>query len=411
MWGALLVDTGLDLGQNFEGGVCMGVKIREKPPKSGAWWVFIDHQGKRKAKKIGKDRKLAQEVARKIEAKLALGDLGVMEEQAKIPTFREYADGWLNTYGVTSLKYSTLESYRNELRNHLMPAFGVKGLNEISRSDVKGFLYEKQKEGLAPATVRKHLAYFSNIMSHAIDDEIIAVNPAQKLSKLVPKKDKKADLNPLNREEAQILLNTVQELYPRYYPFYLCAVRTGMRLGELLGLEWGSIDFLGRFIEVRQAFSRHRLTSPKNRRIRCLDMSQQLTEVLKRHRTAMRIESLKHGTPMPEWVFTHQSGKRLTTTNMANRIFHRCLEKAGLRQVRFHDLRHSFASLLIQQGESLAYVKEQMGHHSIQITVDIYGHLAPEGNKSAVDRLDDQALGMPSTNLPQPIRNQPHAAY
>jgi integrase len=77
--------------------VCMGVKIREKPPKSGAWWVFIDHQGKRKAKKIGKDRKLAQEVARKIEAKLALGDVGVMEEQAKIPTFREYAGGWLNT--------------------------------------------------------------------------------------------------------------------------------------------------------------------------------------------------------------------------------------------------------------------------------------------------------------------------
>ena len=389
----------------------MGVKIREKPPKSGAWWVFIDHQGKRKAKKIGKDRKLAQEVARKMEAKLALGDVGVMEEQAKIPTFREYAGGWLNTYGVTSLKYSTLESYRNELRNHLMPAFGVKGLNEISRSDVKRFLYEKQKEGLAPATVKKHLAYFSNIMSHAIDDEIIAVNPAQKLSKLVPKKGKKADLNPLNREEVQILLNTVQDLYPRYYPFYLCAARTGMRLGELLGLEWGSIDFLGRFIEVRQAFSRHRLTSPKNRRIRRVDMSQQLTEVLKQHRTAMRTESLKRGTPMPEWVFTHQSGKRLTATNMANRIFHRCLEKAGLRQVRFHDLRHSFASILIQQGESLAYVKEQMGHHSIQITVDIYGHLAPEGNKSAVDRLDDQGFGMPSTNLPQPIRNQPQTAH
>lgn len=389
----------------------MGVKIREKPPKSGIWWVFIDHEGKRKAKKIGKDRKLAQEVAKKIEAKLALGDVGVMEERTKIPTFREYADEWVNTYGVTSLKYSTLESYRNELRNHLLPAFGVKGLNKISRSDVKQFLYEKQKKGLAPASVRKYLAYFGNIMSHAIDDEIIAVNPAQKLSKLVPKKDKRADLNPLKREELQLFLNTVQELYPRHYPFYLCAVRTGMRLGELLGLEWGSIDFHGRFIEVRQAFSRHRLTSPKNRRIRRVDMSQQLTEVLKQHRTAMKVELLKSGMPMPEWVFTHQSGKRLTATNMANRFFHRCLEKAGLRQVRFHDLRHSFASLLIQQGESLAYVKEQMGHHSIQITVDIYGHLAPEGNKSAVDRLDDQGFGMPSTNSPQPIRNQPHTAY
>ncbi len=74
---------------------------------------------------------------------------------------------------------------------------------------------------------------------------------------------------------------------------------------------------------------------------------------------------------------------------MRTRVFYRCLDLAELRRVRFHDLRHTFASLLIQQGESLDYVKDQLGHHSIQITVDTYGHLVPGGNRQAVDRLDD----------------------
>jgi len=92
-------------------------------------------------------------------------------------------------------------------------------------------------------------------------------------------------------------------------------------------------------------------------------------------------------------------------------MFHRSLEKAGLRRVRFHDLRHSFASTLIQQGESLAYVKEQMGHHSIQMTVDLYGHPAPEGKKSAVDKLDsvefdtaERTLYAPKKKAPKKIR-------
>jgi integrase len=166
------------------------------------------------------------------------------------------------------------------------------------------------------------------------------------------------------------------------------------------------VDFHGRFIEVRQAFSRHRLTTTKNKRIRKVDMSRQLAEVLKAHKATMREEALKRGANMPKWAFCQANGKPLTATSIANRIFHRCLDRADLRQVRFHDIRHSFASILIQQGENLAYVKEQMGHHSIQITVDIYAHLAPEGNKSAVDRLDDPAFHETSRNQPQPIRNR-----
>jgi integrase len=92
---------------------------------------------------------------------------------------------------------------------------------------------------------------------------------------------------------------------------------------------------------------------------------------------------------MPAWVFCSSTGGLLNKENLRTRVFYQCLSKAGLRHVRIHDLRHTSASLLIQQGESLAYIRDQLGHHSIQVTVDIYGHLVPGGNKRAVERLDD----------------------
>ena len=380
----------------------MGVKVRERPAGSGVWWIFIDHQGKRKAKKVG-DKKTAIEAAKKIEARLTLGDVGIVEK-GKTPVFKEYAEQWLATYGATQLKYSTAESYASDLKNHICPFFGDKRLDQIKKTDVKQFIYERQQAGLSTSSVRNLLACFSSIINNALDDELILINPAQRLFKLVPKRDRKADFNPLTREEAQAFLNAVQEHYPRYYPFFLCAVRTGMRLGELLALEWGAIDFYGRFIVVKQSVSRHRLTTPKNKRTHKVDMSQQLAMVLKEHRQIMRKEALRNGRPVSERIFVQPNGKPLTATSIADRTFKRCLDKAGLRRIRFHDLRHGFASMLVSQGESLAYVKEQMGHHSIQITVDLYAHLAPEGKKDAVDRLDDPEWQekQPNATYPQP---------
>jgi len=92
------------------------------------------------------------------------------------------------------------------------------------------------------------------------------------------------------------------------------------------------------------------------------------------------------------WVFISETGTPLIEGHWRARVFGKALEKAGLRRIRIHDLRHGYASMLIQAGESLAYIRDQLGHHSIKVTVDIYGHLAPEGNKAAVDRLDDDAI-------------------
>jgi len=124
---------------------------------------------------------------------------------------------------------------------------------------------------------------------------------------------------------------------------------------------------------------------------------------LKKLRTDRKAEKLSKGwDEMPEWVFINEEGGILDKDNLRKRVFYKCLEKAGVRRVRFHDLRHTYASLLLQQGESPQYVQSQLGHSSIQVTVDIYGHLIPGANRQAVNRLDDP----PHTN-PHPIRTLP----
>jgi integrase len=119
-------------------------------------------------------------------------------------------------------------------------------------------------------------------------------------------------------------------------------------------------------------------------------MSLQLAESLRVLKTERKREALAKGwREVPELVFVNESGNVIDAENLRGRVFNCALAKAGLRKIRIHDLRHTFASLLLQQNESLVYVKDQLGHHSIQITVDTYGHLVPGANRQAVDRLDD----------------------
>lgn len=205
-------------------------------------------------------------------------------------------------------------------------------------------------------------------------------------------------LQPFTREEVPILLETCREQYPGHYALILLLVRAGLRIGEALALQWGDIDFNGRFADVRQTWSNGRLTITKGNRRRRVDLSLHLAETLKALLVERKKETLRKGWgEVPEWVFISHGGTRLFRGNVYERIWLNVLRKAGLRQARLHDLRHTYASLLIQQGAPLAYVKEQLGHSSIKITVDTYGHLVPGGNRAEVDRLDDP--------IPATIRN------
>ncbi len=366
----------------------MGVTVRQKEKGKGKpWWVYINHDGHRQAKKVG-EKTSAEAVARELRERLAKGDFQI-GRQKQAPTFGEYARKWLEGYGETHLKYSTQKGYDSLLRVHLGP-FLDRPIDQITRVDIREIIYEKLKAGLSPKTVNNIKALISSVLTHAFEDELITVHPASRLGRFIKAKDRKTDINPLTRDEARVLLETIADRSPRHYPFFLCALRTGMRLGELRGLEWGDVDFRGGFIEVRRAHVKGQITTPKNGKSRRIDMSRQLAETLKDHLLERKKEALAKGWgEAPEQVFVNEEGGIINESNLRNRVFFKALAKAGLRRIRIHDLRHTFASMLIQNGESLAYVKDQLGHHSIQITVDIYGHLVPGANRQAVDRLDD----------------------
>lgn len=363
----------------------MGVTVRQKV-RNGPWWVFLNHQGKRKSKCVG-DKATAEAVARELRKKIAEGDFKL--ETKKPATFGEYAEKWINVTVPATCKPSTCTDYEGFLKNHILPVFATKTVTEINRSMVRDFLMQKINEGKSRSAIGYMKSCISGVLNLAVDDETIQVNPAHRLRKIV-RTDKTNRIDPLTREELSRLLATFGEHFPGHYPLALILARTGMRIGEALALQWGDIDFHGRFITVQRAFSRGRLEIPKSAKVRKVDMSKQLTETLLALRHQRKVETMEKGWGIiPDWIFTSNGGTPLDPNNWKKRVFDKALEKAGLRKVRVHDLRHTYASLLIQAGESLTYVKEQLGHHSIKVTVDIYGHLAPEGNKDAVDRLDD----------------------
>lgn len=159
-----------------------------------------------------------------------------------------------------------------------------------------------------------------------------------------------------------------------------------MRLGELRALKWADVDFDTHLIHVRPNRTAGEVTTPKNGKGRRVDMSLQLTSVLKRLMVERKAEKLKKGwQELPEWVFCGSEGGPLDGDNFRHRVFYKAVKKAGITDLRIHDLRHSYASMLIANGESLAYVRDQLGHHSIKVTVDLYGHLVPGGNQQRID--------------------------
>ena len=373
--------------------VSMGVKVRER---NDAWWVFINHHGQRKARRIGagaSGKKAAQQVAQQIQARLALGQAAFDSQSAGI-TLDAYAETFLQRIEHVR-KPSTHESYQQTLSRDIKPVLGKLDLRAITREKVKALAMACLKKGQSPKTVQNVVRCLSSLFSHAVEDNLVVMNPALKPGKFLPKISKRRKIDPLTREEVAVLIDTAKRKLPRYYPLFLCAARTGLRMGELLALQWQDIDWQGRFIEVRRNFTHWQLTTPKSGESRRVDMSRELGHTLKDMLLERQIDAGATGTEVPLWVFPSETGGLLHPHNLRDRVFYGLLKKAGLRQVRFHDLRHTFASLLLQQGESPVYVKEQLGHSSIQITVDCYGHLIPGGNKQAVDRLDTPLTASP----------------
>ena len=343
---------------------------------------------------------------------------------SKRRTFEEYGSWWLENCAKSVIKESTYQEYEAVLKNHVYPLLGSKPFVKVNRTMIRELIAVKKKEGLSQSTIRNVMAPVRGMFFQAIEEGCAHLNPASRIGKLNKraKDEPRKKINPLTREEIQTMLQTASERTPHYYPLFLCAARTGIREGELVSLKGIDLDFNDRFIHVQRNLSRGKISVTKNGKDRKVDMSAQLAEVLNDMLSKRRAEALRREMEKPseerrdaasvvnevmeDWLFQTlvmtrselakrrrpdaevRGGSQLDPSNL-RKVFNRLLTDAKLRRVRFHDLRHSFASLLLQNGESPTYVKEQMGHSSINVTVDIYGHLVPGGNRQAVDRLDD----------------------
>lgn len=391
----------------------MGVKVRERPKGSGVWWIFIDHENQRKAKKIG-SKKVAQEAAKKIEAKLALGDVGLLEEEsATLPTLTDYVYGWedddgfhlgwLDKHAKLALKKSTWTNYETILKAHILAELGNHPLDEITSRKTSDLLVSKLKQGLRSKTVRNIKNCLSSILSHAQQpDGYIEQNPVIGVKVAKPEAEKPArDPDPFSWEDRAMLEQTYKDQFPRFYPMILTGFRTGLRIGELIALQWGDIDLKHKLIRVSRNVAGGRITTPKSKSsIREVRMTTQLMAELETLRIHRKEETIKKGwVDVPDWIFCSEIGGILNADNFRKRVWERAMEKSGLRRRTPHDMRHTYATLRLSKGDSLAEVSKEMGHSSSELTYKTYYRWLPKESRTDIDELDDT---QPSATYPQP---------
>ena len=333
--------------------------------------------------------------------------------ELKPTLFRDFSEKWLRDYAEGAVKPLTLRSYRGLIRTHLNPAFGSLALTQITPDRVVSFMSVcRQQKGLSPKTVNHLLTVLKTMLSHAEEWGLLRKNPAQKIRNYRVESKEMAYLEP---DEIRLLVESADE---PYRTLFLTAVLTGMRQGELLGLQWGDIDWHHQAIRVHRSLywqSKEELASgngsqkpswrfstPKSSQsIRTIVMSPKLKEALELHRLTCPVSP-------DDLVFCTPNGGPIDANNMVKREFFPALSGAELRKIRFHDLRHTYTALLIAQGAHAKFIQSQLGHASIQTTLDRYGHLLPGVQHGVGERLDAVVFG--STNPEKAAKEIPVAA-
>jgi integrase len=355
--------------------------VRKRQDTWYAYWR--DLQGKQRSKAVSPRKKDAEKYLDTVQATVHAGTFREIEDL----TFSEFARRWLDDYASVSVKPSTLATYESRINGPYTEAFGPLKLSQIGTADVQHYLAGLTKKKLSAATVRAHLVLLRNMLNHAVSWGHLASNPA---SVVKGPKLPHTEMDALTPDEVRLFLAACDDFHR---PLFATAIMTGMRLGELLGLKWDDINWTAGTISVRRSLYKGQFVEPKtSRSVRVIGMSNRLAATLLEHKLAAPYSPF-------DVVFSTPEGTPMEPANLRHRVFADTLTRAGLRTIRIHDLRHTYASLLINQGENLKYVQAQLGHSSITTTVDRYGHLMPEAHRGANDRLDATLFGDSTQNL------------
>lgn len=356
------------------------MKCSGSAQKKGKVWYCVVRQypgAKPKWIKGGRTKREAQGKLTEIMHEMNSGTYKVLKES----TFEDFSRKWLSICEPPQLKESTYKSYIHIVESNLIPYFEGFKLCDITPVKLQEYVTEKSKI-VKPKTVNNHLVPLQKMLKDAVVWGYLQVDPSIHLKKLRVDKEEMDFLNP---QEVRGLLEAVKEHNPKQdqdHALIMTAIYTGVRRGELFGLKWGDVEFHTGSIFVKRSLYNGKFTTPKTKGSkRQIQMSPNLMVILKKYR--MKSEPNEF-----DLVFANEAGKPIDPDNWVKRHFKPALRRGCLRAIRFHDLRHTYATLLINAGENIKFIQSQMGHASIQTTMDRYGHLYPEVNLGVGARLD-----------------------
>lgn len=350
--------------------------IYQRP--NGTWCGQVRLLGQRKTV-YGKTR---AEVQRKIRAITADAEQGIMPAPERL-TVAIYLERWLAD-DVSRLDQYTVKNYGINVRLHIVPKLGQIKLALLQPAHVQGLYAAMQASGLAPKTIRNAHGVLRTALGKAVAWGLVPRNVAALAS---PPKGQSPEFRTLTVEEAKQLGRATQG--NRWAPMLLLALTTGLRQGELLGLKWGDIDPVAGVLQVRRQYERDgTFSTPKASSQRRLDLAPAELRAFEIQREAQGRDRERYGDRYSDQdlVFATHQGRPLMHRNVF-REFKRLLRKAGLPDIRFHDLRHTNATLMLGQGVHPKVVQERLGHSQVGITLNTYSHVLPGLGREAIERL------------------------
>ena len=304
-------------------------------------------------------------------------------------TVGEWVEIWLQNYGKMTMHASTYETYEGNLRIHVRPKIGDIKLCKLTSLKLQQFfkaLLEngriarkesaKQPKGLSVKTVSNIRTMLYSAFEKAIAEKLLQQNPCAGCK--LPKEQKK-EMRILDPEQIGRFFEEARN--SGKYEFYYTELMTGLRRGELLGLKWSDVNFREQTVTVQRQILRvngevKEYPLKTKNAYRVLALPDQMTELF-RHMKAQSVSP---------YLFPSPTGEAQDPDSIL-KMFHRILKRAGLEQIRFHDLRHTFATLALQNGVDYKTLSGMLGHYSVAFTLDTYTHITPEMKRDAANRI------------------------
>jgi integrase len=343
---------------------------------------FYDTYGKRRwiTMPKGTTKKKATEKLREIEDQLRRG---IYLPDKKIPNFKKVANDWIE-HKKPNLRHSTWSVYEGHTRNHF-DGFNPIKINRVTTAKVEKWITARHNNGMNIATIKKILITLGQIMAYAVRHGYIHYNPVRDAER--PRGNGKAEeskIRVLSPAEINSFLDAEKDT--KYRTLFMLAIFSGARQGELLGLQWSDIEWQSNQIHIQRTFNNDNWydvkTAASNRKI---DIGPSMMAKLKEWKLACPPNA-------HNLVFPNKAGRPINHNNLIRRHLYPALKKAELPRIRFHDLRHTYASLLIDQGENIKYIQSQLGHSKPSVTLNVYSHMINSVNQKAALELERRIL-------------------